>query len=126
MPTLAEIVHAPDWPLLLGEPITVHHCWDVISTARMSYQQQAKARANRKYRAARAKITTEFRREVWKRDGGRCTRCGNRVNVIAEGNYSDMHLHHENGRGLGGGKRNDVFEECSTLCVSCHRKEHNQ
>jgi len=69
---------------------------------------------------------TKLRESVWLSFAGRCVNCMRYVNLMPCGTDADMHLHHKNGRGMGGSKRNDVIEECEALCAACHRKEHNQ
>src|SRR5882724_12014040 len=51
---------------------------------------------------------------------GHCARCHSWIW------FASFHLHHKRGRGLGGGKRNDILSEVEPLCSACHRKEHNQ
>jgi 5-methylcytosine-specific restriction endonuclease McrA len=69
---------------------------------------------------------SKFRESIWRRDMGRCVRCTRPVSLVIWGNDSDMHLHHRNGRGMGGSLHNDVSEEVETLCSVCHRIEHGQ
>lgn len=69
---------------------------------------------------------TKLREQVFLRDKGRCTSCDRHVGLMPCGADSDMHLHHKHGRGIGGGRRDDVLSECEALCAACHRKEHNQ
>jgi len=68
-----------------------------------------------------------FRRAIFTAQNELCIRCGRYCDIHAEpqDNWS-FHVHHKNGRGLGGGKRNDMQSECEGLCGNCHRKEHNQ
>lgn len=67
-----------------------------------------------------------LRERVWIRDRGKCVRCERRVSLTQHGFSDDMHLHHKNGRGMGGGKRDDTEEATQSLCAACHREEHNQ
>lgn len=69
---------------------------------------------------------SDLREEVYLRDKGLCHKCRRRVSLVQWGADSDMHLHHTHGRGMGGGRRNDIPEECETLCARCHRETHNQ
>jgi len=70
---------------------------------------------------------TEFRLKLHWLQLGRCTRCGgySEPSLPPESAFS-FHVHHTNGRGMGGAKRDDTFESCEGLCGNCHRKEHNQ
>jgi 5-methylcytosine-specific restriction endonuclease McrA len=52
------------------------------------------------------------RREVLKRDGYRCVRCGSGL---------DIEVHHKTKRSL---SRDDRMPNLVTLCESCHRVEH--
>ena len=61
---------------------------------------------------------TDFRREIYRASGNMCENCGRTVR------FEDMQLHHKNGRGMGGGKRNDVENEVQALCFNCHRYAH--
>ncbi len=63
---------------------------------------------------------TDLRHRVFLREQGRCSDCGRWIW------FASFHLHHNNGRGMGGSKRNDVDSEVTALCGSCHRKRHNQ
>lgn len=58
------------------------------------------------------------KRRVWHKQGQGCAHCFKGI-ALAE-----MHLHHKDGRGLGGGKRNDL--KTIGLCEGCHQKEHGQ
>lgn len=73
------------------------------------------------------KSYTEFRRALYVEQGGKCARCRRicRLEVPLTWDYA-FHVHHKNGRGLGGGKRDDTFEACEGLYGACHRKEHRQ
>ncbi len=64
--------------------------------------------------------TAKYRRHkqtVWEHQGRRCRKC--RRAIL---NLSESHLHHPGGRGLGGGKRNDL--RTVLLCVECHLEIH--
>lgn len=63
---------------------------------------------------------TEFRRAIYERAGQQCELCGKGLF------YATMELHHRNGRGMGGGKRDDIPDEVLGICLGCHRAEHNQ
>lgn len=69
----------------------------------------------------------DFRYMMHSDQGGLCMRCGAEtgVSIDLESDYS-FHVHHRNGRGLGGGKRDDTVHSCEGLCGKCHRKEHGQ
>jgi hypothetical protein len=55
------------------------------------------------------------RRFIAERAGDACHRCGRHCA------YPDGDAHHEGGRGLGGGKRDDSVEGLEWLCRMCHR-----
>jgi hypothetical protein len=61
---------------------------------------------------------TEFRHAIYDRCEGICEGC-NRGLVFWE-----MEVHHKNGRGMGGGKRDDIPKEVLGLCGACHGAEH--
>ena len=70
---------------------------------------------------------TLFRRELWARSLGICTRCFRNTSLSADlEDDGSFHVHHINGRGMGGSKRDDTFEACKGRCGACHREEHNQ
>jgi hypothetical protein len=58
----------------------------------------------------------ELRDEVFVDQEGRCADCGNPVSIF------QMELHHERGRGIGGGFRMDTKEETRGVCPRCHPK----
>ena len=70
---------------------------------------------------------TEFRYELWMVQEHVCINCNAvtslTVHLMANNSF---HVHHINGRGMGGSRRDDTFRACDGLCGSCHRKEHNQ
>lgn len=66
---------------------------------------------------------SDFRRLVGEMAEQRCSRCGANAPVQSE-DYPIGHCHHRRGRG--GGKRNDIPEECDWLCWKCHAREHGQ
>ena len=59
----------------------------------------------------------KHKEKVWERQGQRCRNCRKSLPVASEG-----HLHHPGGRGIGGGRRNDL--KTFLLCPDCHQKEH--
>lgn len=70
---------------------------------------------------------TLFRGELYDRQNGLCFQCGRLVYTSSPVEWDDsFHVHHKHGRGLGGGKRDDTFEECVGWCGKCHREEHNE
>jgi ribosomal protein S27AE len=70
---------------------------------------------------------TEFRHRVYESQHGMCHSCG-RNTFLALDILDDrsFHVHHKNGRGLGGSKRDDILEAVLGLCGRCHREEHNE
>lgn len=82
-------------------------------------------------KAGRTKRTgkdyTEFRRSLHESQNGLCYQCG-KVTSLAADILSDwsFHVHHENGRGMGGGRRDDTPESCKGICGKCHRGIHHQ
>lgn len=66
---------------------------------------------------------SQTKRAMWERQGHRCMRmkngkvCNRFMPTPAYG-----HRHHVNGRGLGGGKRDD--RETVLWCIECHQEEH--
>jgi hypothetical protein len=54
---------------------------------------------------------------VWERQGRRCRKCKAYLP-----DPKTAHLHHTDGRGMGGGKRDD--RKTVLLCEGCHVKEH--
>lgn len=67
---------------------------------------------------------------VYNLDGGRCRRCGRRLDPPYTNSVDGAEVHHVEGRGMGGGKRDDrIFidgkRNLETLCpgpIGCHRK----
>jgi hypothetical protein len=57
------------------------------------------------------------KRELWIAQGRACANCDAPIDSLL-----DAALHHLNGRGLGGGKRDDRF--ASLICGGCHQQEH--
>lgn len=75
---------------------------------------------------------SEFRRELFYKQGGNCMRCGGVTIFVAdiESNFS-FHVSHRGSRGMGGAIRDDVVgpkrgQVEGGLCGKCHRKEHGQ
>jgi hypothetical protein len=61
----------------------------------------------------------KHKEKVWLSQNKRCAKCKCYIaDVICS------QLHHTDGRGLGGGKRDD--RKTVILCNGCHAKEHNQ
>lgn len=68
---------------------------------------------------------TVFRSEMYHAQNKRCSRCGWITFLTYDHSHDNsFHVHHRNGRG--GGKRDDIAEECEGLCGACHHEEHNQ
>ena len=60
---------------------------------------------------------TAFRYELYLAQAAKCARCPVRTSLGMEPMYdSSFHVHHVNGRGMGGGKRSDTFLACEGLC----------
>lgn len=60
---------------------------------------------------------SKHKAELWERQNKRCKKC---KTYLAD--PADAHLHHLEGRGLGGGKRDD--RKVALLCNSCHVRLH--
>lgn len=70
---------------------------------------------------------TRFRSRLHEQSYDLCIRCGRRALLSVPLDWDNsFHVHHKNGRGMGGSKRDDTFESCEGLCGKCHREEHNQ
>ena len=60
---------------------------------------------------------TAYKREVWEKQKHCCGKCHGYI-----GDPDDSHLHHTEGRGMAGSKRDD--RKTIILCPGCHAKEH--
>ena len=70
---------------------------------------------------------SEFRYALWNKQEGRCVNCGRDTYLAVPIEWDNaFHVHHKNGRGMGGSKRDDTFESCKGWCGKCHRIEHGQ
>lgn len=71
---------------------------------------------------------TNFRFKLWMSQDRSCARCKMLVSISEPyWRARSFHVHHKNGRGMGGGKRSDTFLACVGLCRDCHMKgEHGQ
>ena len=70
---------------------------------------------------------TEFRAMLHELQDAKCDRCWRGTDLAYEPTSDwSFHVHHRNGRGMGGGKRDDSVRTCIGLCGECHRQEHNQ
>ena len=66
-----------------------------------------------------------FRMEVAESQRHRCAMCGRFIFFHHSFELDDScHLHHRNGRGMGGSKRDDTPDMCVALCGKCHRGIH--
>jgi len=84
-----------------------------------------------KVRAGRTKRDgkdyTIFRRELWRLQYGNCVTCGKPTSLEADLEMDwSFHVDHKAGRGLGGSKRDDSFDDCEGLCGLHHRVKHGQ
>lgn len=69
---------------------------------------------------------TAFRRSLYDAQEGRCAECGRYTSLeLWPEDPNSFHVHHRNGRGLGGGKRTDTLEACEGLCFTCHIGKHD-
>jgi HNH endonuclease len=69
---------------------------------------------------------SQFRAVLFAVQEASCARCGTGVALSSPLEWdSSFHVHHKNGRGMGGSKRDDTLEACEGLCGKCHREEHN-
>lgn len=68
-----------------------------------------------------------FRKSLYAYQAGMCAECDRFTQLEAdiECDWS-FHVHHKNGRGLGGSKRDDTINSCLGLCGKCHRVSHGQ
>lgn len=70
---------------------------------------------------------SQLRRDLHFQQDARCVRCKRFTFLTAYIEQDNsFHVHHTNGRGMGGSKRDDTLEACEGLCGKCHRKEHHQ
>ena len=70
---------------------------------------------------------SHFRWQLYQGQCGACSNCSRVTHILHDPLCNDsFHVHHKNGRGMGGGKRDDTLEACTGLCGRCHRKEHGQ
>ena len=68
---------------------------------------------------------TAFRYELYMAQERRCADCGALTGLLLDPYLAySFHVHHINGRGMGGGKRSDTFLACKGLCGRCHRGKH--
>jgi len=58
---------------------------------------------------------TQFREKVWNLQGFQCKDCRKLLR------FHEMDLHHIDGRGMGGSKRDDVLGKVEGLCRPCHQ-----
>lgn len=59
------------------------------------------------------------KRAAWERQGHCCAKCEIEIPALEDG-----HFHHPDGRGMGGGKRDD--RTAVVVCIPCHLEEHGQ
>ena len=70
---------------------------------------------------------TKFRVELYHYQAGHCFRCDRYTSLTVPIDYDNsFHVHHKNGRGMGGGRRDDILSAVEGLCGRCHREEHSQ
>lgn len=63
----------------------------------------------------------ELRLTCWRRDGGICQECGQRVNPFFHHSFSNSyHMAHKRNRRMYG----DTLDNVRALCGDCHRAEH--
>ena len=55
----------------------------------------------------------DLKRRLWVAQDGKCADCGSPFGLA---------LHHDKGRGIAGGYRDDLDEKNRLLCDECHRK----
>ena len=68
---------------------------------------------------------TAFRYELYMSQLGKCAECGCQTSLVLDAwNSNSFHVHHVNGRGMGGGKHSDTFLACVGLCGKDHRRKH--
>ena len=68
---------------------------------------------------------TKFRGHLYQYQSGECFNCS-RLTELSMPHECDesFHVHHVDGRGMGGSKRNDTLEACKGLYGKCHRTIH--
>jgi hypothetical protein len=68
---------------------------------------------------------TSFRFDLFVSQHGMCIECQRMCSLHAPLEWDNsFHVHHVNGRGMGGSKRDDTFEACKGLCGADHRRQH--
>ena len=85
----------------------------MIDTKNFFFPKPAHKAGAVKLSAYRYKI---WKKKVWAKQGERCQNCRHKIPL------EESQLHHYQGRGLGGGKRDD--RKTFVLCMECHLKEH--
>jgi hypothetical protein len=92
--------------------------WDGLAIPKPEPRKKAKARARRDF----AKKRKAAREETYKRDGGRCVRCGKRLylNPSDEGAdwFNVANINEIKPRSLGGDPLDSAGQ--NTLCAGCH------
>ena len=63
----------------------------------------------------------DLRRRTGEREGELCQVCEEWAPIYPPESQIPGEMHHIRGRGLGGGKRNDILSEQEWLCRNCHR-----
>lgn len=75
--------------------------------------------ATKRYRDGRVKLTgrnyVTLRLRKWAQQNWKCANCKREMN------FEEMELHHKNGRGMMGSKRDDTLEATEGLCKKCHK-----
>ena len=70
---------------------------------------------------------TQFRIEMHAERLGSCWECGRDTFLDVPLDWDNsFHVDHTNGRGMGGGKRDDTKKACRGLCGFDHRRKHGQ
>lgn len=88
----------------------------MIDSSRLAFPKPGDHGRTKVVKLSPAAYATQRRRR-WEMQGRACT-CGKGISL------EQGELHHKEGRGMGGGRRNDL--RTVMLCQDCHRKKHNQ
>jgi hypothetical protein len=63
---------------------------------------------------------TDLREQVGKRESEICQHCEEWAQLYPPDGHEPGEMHHIHGRGMGGGKRDDLAQDMEWLCKKCH------